>query len=131
MPGYRADADFGDDDSLFDSVERDDRDRRRAEAQQRNEVLSKQESVQEAARRAASEETHRVWKRRDLWREYEAAGVDPIEVDETGSPKTSLALLLNCGWTIHESVGCKTLVAPAKQAKELPRRPASNREMGT
>src|SRR5574337_999474 len=76
------------------------------------ERLDKIEAKAEAARRARATAWSLETNRRQTIAEYQAAGVEPPNVDETGRPTVSLSLLLSFGWTIEQAGDRNVLVKP-------------------
>lgn len=106
-----------------DIFDREEAARRRADREAaiaRNNEIIEQEAAQEAQRK----EDFRLFALRvngdQVTAQYLAAGVEPLEVNDEGVPRTSLSLLLSIGWTIVEISGLKKLVAPP--ARPAPRR---------
>lgn len=103
MPRYRRD--IGDDiDDFFGAEEaariRAEREENRKEIERRNAEAAEHEAIYQAAREKRRNELTAEGTRRHLWREYDAANVEPPIVDGEGNPTCSLSLLLSLGWTI-------------------------------
>lgn len=98
------------DDDLFDAEEAAARRRKREELLAANAEIAAAEAREEATRRRLIAERAIEANRRQVLREYEAAGVEPLAVDASGAPTTSLSLLLSLGWTV-ERIGDRNVLA--------------------
>lgn len=78
-----------------------------------NAKMAELEAEAQAKRDAVTAAKNRATGIRMLIRDYHAAGVEPLKVNEAGEPLVSLAMLKKIGWTIEESPHGNTLVAPA------------------
>ena len=105
------------DDDLFEVDEAKRRRRAREDALAANAEIAAAEARAEVVRRERATAVAMETNRRQVLREYEAAGVEPIAVDAAGKPVVSLSLLLSLGWTV-ERIGDRNVLA----------RPATRRE---
>lgn len=78
------------------------------------ERFEKIEAAAEAERRAKATARAMETNRRQTIAEYQAAGVEPPNVDENGRPTVSLSLLLSFGWTIEQIGDRNVLVKPER-----------------
>ncbi len=99
-------------DNLFD---REEAERLRAErvemienGKRREAMLNAQDAVVKANGRASMLKASEV----AIVREYQHAGVEPLQTNGAGVPTCSLALLLRMGWVIEDTPIGRTLVAP-------------------
>jgi hypothetical protein len=77
---------------------------------EQNDALAAQEAAAEAVRHESARQFTLETTRRAIRRDYEQAGVTPLQVGGDGTPTVSLPLLLSMGWTVVEFNGERQLV---------------------
>lgn len=100
------------DDDLFEADQARKRKAKREEAQAALEKVRSHEAVLTAQLKARMDERARETNRRQILAEYQAAGVQPLQVGGDGRPTVSLSMLLRFGWEVREISGKPTLIAP-------------------
>jgi hypothetical protein len=86
---------------------------------ERNAATAAQEAAAEAARHESARQFTLETTRRAIRRDYEQAGVEPLQVDANGVPTVSLPLLLSMGWTVVDFNGERQLVRPNHKRPSL------------
>lgn len=104
------------DDDLFEAEEAARRRRKREEMLEAHRIAQEAETKAEAIRKARATEVSLETNRRQLLRQYEAAGVEPPCVDASGTPLVSLQMLLNFGWSIERYLDGNVLVRPVTRS---------------
>jgi hypothetical protein len=100
------------DDDLFEAEEVKRRQARRQQAREAQEAAAVAERQQSAAIKSRLDERAREANRRQVIAEYQAAGVEPLQVDGDGKPTVSLSMLLRFGWKVEIVSGQPTLIRP-------------------
>lgn len=95
-----------------------------ADFRERMTQLAVQERQQEAERKARADATTMRANMSAMMQEYRRAGVTPPFVNEDGTPRCSLSMLINLGWSIEELNGTvtliRTLIRPQRLAYDRP-----------
>jgi hypothetical protein len=79
---------------------------------ERNAATAAQEAAAETARHESARQFTLETTKRAIRRDYEQAGVAPLQVGGDGTPTVSLPLLLSMGWTVIDFNGERQLVRP-------------------
>ena len=82
---------------------------------ERNAATAAQEAAAEAARHESARQFTLETTKRAIRRDYEQAGVTPLQVGGDGTPTVSLPLLLSMGWKVVEFNGERQLVRPNRE----------------
>lgn len=104
------------DDDLFEAEEAARRRRKREEMLEAHRIAQEVEAKAEAIRKARATEVSLETNRRQLLRQYEAAGVEPPSVDASGRPLVSLPMLLTLGWSIEHHLDGNVLARPVTRS---------------
>lgn len=108
------------DDDLFDAEEAKRRTARREAAKAARDAMAETEAKAAVILKARIDERARETNRRQVIAEYQAAGVEPLEVDGNGKPTVSLSMLLRLGWRVENISGQPTLIRPRWMAAPRP-----------
>lgn len=101
------------DDDLFEADQARARAVKREEAREALRKVSDHDAALAAQLKARMDERAKETNRRQVLGEYQAAGVEPLQVDGSGRPTATLSLLLSVGWKIENISGKNVLIAPA------------------